>query len=536
MSPEIDKNEIADEWPQAGQFRRSIRFEFSLYISLVVLALMSVTGYVMTSKYVDMTTEQVINEGLVSVRSYSNTAAKLIISSDEPDALLLNNLLKRLTADYSDAYWAGIAGQDSTFLAHTEIRKVLASEKIDAIVSDSMIAPLNPGEAIEIEGDTIRLAVPITENGIRVGTFAMASSTRRINQAKTDSIKTVVSITLVMMLLGIPATMLVLNRKLRPVRVITDHLKNVSVDDISLDIPVKTRNELGYLARTLGVMGRRLSQAQKDMIERERINRELEIAREIQANMLPDQSPSGALFEIACFYRSALEVGGDYYDFIEYDDDHLGIIVADVSGKSLPGMLVMLLTRDIIKSVSRHTTAPARLLTMVNAELRDSIRKGMFVTMFYGVLNKSTGLLTFASAGHNPLIKLGCDSGAHQVLKTRGFPLGMVASKQFSERIEQVELHLKPGDWVVQYTDGINEARNGDEEEFGMERFMAILQSGRTLPPHELVERVVKGIDDFGKGSTQFDDITLFALKWAGKTVDKKDSAMPEMRGTVSAS
>lgn len=533
MNPEIENNETNADWPQAGQFRRSIRFEFSLYISLIVLALMSVTGYVMTSMYVEKTTEQVINEALVSVRSYSNTAAKLIISSDEPDVLLLNNLLNRLTEDYSDAYWAGIAGQDDAFLAHTDIKKVLASEKVDAIGSDSVIALLNPGEELDIHGDTIRLAVPITENGIRVGTFALASSTRRINQAKTESIKTVVSITLIMMLIGIPATMFVLNRKLRPVRVITDHLKNVSVDDISLDIPVNTRNELGYLARTLGVMGRRLNQAQKDMIEKERINRELEIAREIQANILPDQSPAGAMFEVACFYRSAREVGGDYYDFIEFDHDNLGIIVADVSGKSLPGMLVMLLTRDIIKSVSRHVTEPARLLTMVNAELRDNIRKGMFVTMFYGVLNKATGILTFASAGHNPLIKFGRASEGHEVLKTRGYPLGMVASKQFSERIEQVQLRLQPGDWVVQYTDGINEGRNADDEEFGMRRFTEILEAGRRLPPDDLVNNVVSGLDDFSQGSTQFDDITLFALKWSGQTVDNIDSVTPEYRGTV---
>ncbi len=536
MKPEIEQKKVNQEWPRAEQFRRSIRFEFSLYISLAVVVLMAVTGYVMTDMYVRKTTEQVIGEALASVRSYSNTAGKLIISPDKPDALLLNNLLRRLTADYSDAYWAAIAGQDSVFLAHTDMRKVLMADKLERISSDSTIAFLKNDEALDIKGDTILLAVPVTENGIRVGTFATASSTRRIAQARSASIRAVASITVVMILIGIPATMMILNRKLRPVRVIADHLKKVSIDAISLDIPVKTRNELGYLARTLSVMGDRLSQAQKDMIERERINRELEIAREIQSNILPDQSPTGTSFQISCFYRSAREVGGDYYDFIDLDNGNLGIIVADVSGKSLPGMLVMLLTRDIIKSLTRHTTEPAQLLTQVNKELLRNIKKGMFVTMFYGVLDKNTGLLTFASAGHNPLVKFGRDSSGPEILKTRGYPLGMVPSRQFDERIEQVRLELRPADWLIQYTDGISEARNANAEEFGMERFTSILESGTDLSTDDMVARVIEGIDRFCQGGTQFDDITLLALKWEGKSVDKQGSTASGNRGTACVS
>ncbi|UCG61668.1 MAG: PP2C family protein-serine/threonine phosphatase [Candidatus Zixiibacteriota bacterium] len=524
MKPASRKNAIIHDWPRAGNFRRSIRFEFSLYVSLVVLALMLVTGWVMTDMYVSKTSEQVINEALVRVRSYSNTAGKLIISSENPDALLLNNLLKRLTEDYPDAYWAGIAAKDGVILAHTDIKKVIASEKLTPIESDRIVGLLADGEALNVRGDTINLMVPVTESGIQVGTLAMASSTHRIKMARSESIKTVVGITLLMMLIGIPATMLVLNRKLRPVSVITDHLKKVSVDNISLEIPVKSRNELGYLAKTLGVMGRRLNQAQKDMLERERMNRELEIAREIQANLLPNQNPTGDSFEIACFYRSAREVGGDYYDFIEFDDENLGIIVADVSGKSLPGMLVMLLTRDIIKSVSRHTIEPARLLTRVNAELGENVRKGMFVTMFYGVLNRATGELQFASAGHNPLVRFHADRTGHELIKTRGYPLGMVSSKQFADRIEQTRINLSAGDWVIQFTDGVNEAKNANSEEFGMDRFTGILESGRNLSPNEVTEKVVTGIDNFVEGSSQFDDITLLALKWSGLLVGNSDT------------
>ncbi len=533
MNRETEKQSIETAWPESSRFRRSIRVEFSIYISAIVLALMFVTGWVMTDMYVTKATEQVINEALVRVRSYSGPAGKLIISNDEPDALMLNNVLKKLSEDYPDTYWAGITDQHDVFLAHSDIKQVISSQKLTLSQAVDHSELLDSGETLCIKGDTIFLSVPIKENDLLLGTFALASSTHRINEARYESIKTVLTITLIMMLVGVPATLLVLHRKLRPVSIITDHLKEVSFDDISLNIPIDTKNEFGYLAKTLGVMGKKLNQARLDVIERERINRELEIAREIQSNMLPRQYPVGTSFQIAGNYRSAKEVGGDYYDFIEFDEENIGIIVADVSGKSLPGMLVMLLTRDIIKKVARNIIKPAELLTEVNAELQENIKRGMFVTMFYGVLNKKSGRLSFASAGHNPLIKLSTETGNHELIKTRGYPLGMMPTKQFASRIEEAQINLGEGDWIVQYTDGINEARNGASEEFGMERFISILRADRELPPEKLVARVMEGVEGFVGDSPQYDDITLLALKWTGLSVDREKNTVDEVRGTT---
>ncbi|UCE24994.1 MAG: SpoIIE family protein phosphatase, partial [Candidatus Zixiibacteriota bacterium] len=418
MTSGNNSRSIEGAWPRAAQFRRSIRFEFSIYVTLAVVALMAVTGYVMTNMYVKKTTEQVINEALVRIRSYSGPAGKLIISSHNPDALMLNNLLKKLSADYVDTYWAGIADKDGVLLAHTDLKEVLAGNRLALLPEGTESGLLKAGETFLTHSDTIYLSVPIMENDYRVGTFALASSTRRIRAAELESVVKVLTITIIMVLIGLPATLVVLHRKLRPVTVITDHLKNVSFDDISLNIPVRAKNEFGYLAETLAVMGSKLNQAQRDKIEKERITREYEIAREIQSSILPDRYPTGKSFAIFGAYSSAREVGGDYYDFIDFGSDKIGIIVADVSGKSLPGMLVMLLTRDIVKNLARPEVAPASLLTDVNTKLRQNIKKGMFVTMFYGVLNKKTGNLTFASAGHNPLIKLPAGQGDCQLLKT----------------------------------------------------------------------------------------------------------------------
>ena len=525
-----NQNNIGDnEWPKAGQFRKSIRFEFSLYVSGIILALMLATGYIMTDRYEKTVTRGVADKLLVQIRSYSGSSGKLIISTNGPDVLLLNNICKKLTEDNSDIYWVGIADQTHKFLAHSDFKQVISGDSMTPVSGNRYKDMLLEGEAFEIRSDTIYISAPIREGGVIVGSFGAASSTAQISRARSASIVTMVSITILMILIGIPATMVVLHRKLAPISIITDTLKNVRYDDINIDIPLKSRNEFGYLAETLHVMGHKLSAAQKDFIEKERINRELEIARDIQSNILPSGYPRHSSYDFWGAYRSAKLVGGDYYDFIDFDDQHLAFLVADVSGKSLPGMLVMLLTRDIVKKYSHQVRQPDELLCEVNRELLPSIKKGMFVTMFFGLLDKHSGLFKYASAGHNPLIKIDGRSGKAELLKTKGFPLGMVAPDKFNERIECAEIRLEPNDRLIQYTDGINEAVNGKGEEFGMKRFVSLLEETHAADTSDLVNKIIAENEKFTSNSEQFDDITLLAMKWTGKSDDRENNKMKDL-------
>jgi len=516
-----NNNGLPRQWPQASQFRKSIRLEFSLYVSGIILVLMLVTGYVISNLYVKTVTQNVIDKLLVQARSYSGPAGKLIISTDEPDALLLNNICRKLTDDNSEVYWAGIANRRNVFIAHTDLRQVIASSQMKPVENSQPGTGLRDGETFGLSKDTIYITVPIEENNILVGKLRVASSAEPIAAARRTSITTVASITILVLLIGLPITMIVLRRKLQPISMITDGLKNVDFEDITLDIPVAAKNEFGYLAKTLQVMGAKLKVAQQDLIEKERIEHELEIAREIQANILPREYPRTSKFEFAGAYRSAQEVGGDYYDFIDVDKDNLGVLIADVSGKSLPGMLVMLLTRDIVIRLARSIKQPADLLIEVNRELLLSIKRNMFVTMFYGVLNKTTGCFTFASAGHNPLIRLNGQTGEQELIKTKGYPLGMMPPGPFGKRIETGQIVLSEGDWMIQYTDGINEARNSAGEEFGMGRFVKALESHKLCGPMELTAETLKSLEQFVDSAPQFDDITLLTMKWTAPTSDK---------------
>ena len=256
--------------------------------------------------------------------------------------------------------------------------------------------------------------------------------------------------------------------------------------------------------------------------------RELEIAHEIQASILPKTYPVSERFETAGVYRSAREVGGDYFDFIDIDQDHMGIVVADVSGKSLPGMLVMLLTRDILREVARRTHAPREVLCRVNAELARNIKRGMFVTMFYGVLYKRTGILEFASAGHNALLHLSAGNGELHRYQPKGYPLGLMPAAQFEKRAEVASLQLLPGDILAQYSDGINEAHNAADEEYGMERFEASLKAHSTENAAVLARAAMDQHEQFVGDAEQYDDITLVTLKWLGSGTDKSRQAETE--------
>ncbi len=517
-----DKSVLAHDWPEPKQFKRSIRVEFSLYISAIIFLLMIAAGYIMTDRYVKTVTRAEVEKLLIQARSYSGPAGKLILSTNGPDALLLNNICRKLASDNPDIRWVGITDRDGRFLAHTDIKKVISTSSLQVVKSNQFSDVLHDAEAFGLVRDTILITVPIRENDILVGQLGIASSARQIMIARRQSIVTVITITIVLLLVGIPVTMVLLHRKLRPIKQITDSLKQINFDNIAFDVPVTNRNEFGYLSETLRVMGRKLNAAQHEIIEKERIARELEIAREIQANILPRSYPVRPGFEFSGSYRSAREVGGDYYDFIEYDDNRIGFLVADVSGKSLPGMLVMLLTRDIVKRIARNNIEPDKLLAEVNREILTNIKKGMFVTMFLGILDIPTGKFSFASAGHNPLIKISGATGQAELFKTKGYPLGMMPPEPFDSRIELGVIDLAPGDWLVQYTDGINEAPGKNGEEFGMDRLMDAVVRARADTPAEFTDRIMRKHTEFVGDTEQFDDITLLAMKWTGFRDDKR--------------
>lgn len=247
--------------------------------------------------------------------------------------------------------------------------------------------------------------------------------------------------------------------------------------------------------------------------ERVRLQKELEIAHRVQLGLLPKTNPNVAGFDIAGVCIPALEVGGDYFDFVDLHDGNLGIAVGDVSGKGIPAAIYMTLTKGILQSHAGEDPSPKHVLSKVNNLMYRTIERNWYVSMFYAVLDSRRRLLRFARAGHNPGIVFRSGESQARLLQTAGIGLGLDAGEKFNRTLVEGELQMSPGDTLVLYTDGFTEAMNSATEEFGEERFFEILQRYKHSTASELVNHIFSAVKNFAGDHPQHDDMTLVVLK-----------------------
>jgi sigma-B regulation protein RsbU (phosphoserine phosphatase) len=247
-------------------------------------------------------------------------------------------------------------------------------------------------------------------------------------------------------------------------------------------------------------------------LEQERTAQELRLAHEIQVSFLPEQCPSLPGWEISADWYAAREVGGDFYDFIPLDEQHLGLVIADVSDKGMPAALFMSLCRTLVRASAVQTRSPATVLQRVNELILSQSRSNMLLTAFYGVLNWRSGVFTYANAGHPPpmLWRPTCATKpALPTLIAKGIVLGVMEEITLEER----QVTLTPGDILILYTDGVTEPINSAGEEFGEERLAQIIASRSDQPCSDIVRQIRGAVWDFAGQQTQFDDYTLVGIK-----------------------
>jgi serine phosphatase RsbU (regulator of sigma subunit)/signal transduction protein with GAF and PtsI domain len=243
--------------------------------------------------------------------------------------------------------------------------------------------------------------------------------------------------------------------------------------------------------------------------ERQRLEQELAVAREIQRSLLPLSAPQPLGWSIEVAWQSARLVGGDFYDFIPLPDKHLGVVIADVSDKGVPAALFMVLSRSLVRASALSHHSPAEALRRANRLLLADNRAEMFVTVFYGVIDLATGVMHYASAGHNPpiLCRVGVDDST--TLQAHGIVLGVVKDAT----LEEHSVQLEAGDTLVLYTDGVTEAIDEHEEQFGEERLQraVCLHKGKTLSA--LRQALLDAVAEFTAGQPPFDDLTLVLVR-----------------------
>lgn len=253
----------------------------------------------------------------------------------------------------------------------------------------------------------------------------------------------------------------------------------------------------------------------EQQVERERLARELSIAREVQRRLLPQSAPQLHGLAVSALSVSAQEVGGDYYDFVRLDDDRMGIIVADVSGKGTSAAFYMAEMQGIFQSASRLTASPTEFLSHANVAIADSLERNVFITCVYGVIDVRNESFVLARAGHCPAATVQLSGGA-SYLRSGGMGLGLDRTDLFRKSITESEVRLQPGDVFALYTDGVVESRNAAHEEFGYDRLLSVLAANRHEDAFEIHDAVIRELTAFIGDKEYDDDMTLLILKWHG--------------------
>ena len=285
---------------------------------------------------------------------------------------------------------------------------------------------------------------------------------------------------------------------------------------------IKARNEVGRLADSFSEMSTEIDRYTKEIRqltgEKERAEAELNLAARIQSSMLPTEFPVRPELTLFASMDPAKEVGGDFYDFFFIDEEHLGLVIADVSGKGVPAALFMMMSKILLKNHAMTGLSPAEVLNRTNLGICENNRNNMFVTVWFGVLDIATGHVTAANAGHEyPMIRK--PDGGFEIMKDRhGFVLGALRRKRYTE----YEFDIEPGGTLFVYTDGAAEATDRDNRLFGTERMLGALNLEPAASPEVLLTNMKSAIDGFVGEAPQFDDLTMLCIKYNGKKEEER--------------
>jgi sigma-B regulation protein RsbU (phosphoserine phosphatase) len=278
----------------------------------------------------------------------------------------------------------------------------------------------------------------------------------------------------------------------------SDHLNAYTPDDLQV---------LLLLASQVAIIIEKVM-LHEQLIEKKRLEGQLEVARQVQLELLPASDPKLEGFDICAYNFSTEEVSGDYYDWVGIYEDQIGVVIADVSGKGVPAALLMAFLRASLRAAIHIGYAPHISMAKVNYLLWESIERNQYVTAFYGVLDASNRTLAYTNAGHNPPLLMDAD-GTARFIERGGIPLGMFRDTRYYEYYQAIEA----GQTLVLYTDGATEATNQKEEEYGRPRLAETVRRGRHLSANDLITFIQADVLEWTGGRGASDDMTFFIIK-----------------------
>lgn len=445
--------------------------------------------------------------------------------SEYPE-LTLHPLIRELQQDEPALTLAVVVDHQGIIQGHSDARQLggayVAPEALSALAG---VRALHAGESLS-QGETLLLAEsPVLHpGGEPIGKAVVGVRRSYIAERLREARQQLLLVLGGILVLTLALILVLMSRLLRPVGVLRGGLERIGRGELDTVLPVTGRTEFSLLASAVNEMAGRLRGAQAELVEKERLAHELDLAREIQSGLLPERELEAGPFLIAGAHRAALEVGGDYYDYLRLPDGRVALAIADVSGKGLGGCMIMSMLSALWRSHAPRYDSPRELLLALDAQLAQTLKSGQFVTMFYGVLDVRASRLRFASAAHSPLMHRKAN-GDIEWRKSTGIPLGAVSTAMLARSLVDEELALAPGDLLLQYTDGINEAFDPAGNQFGLTGIESCARTAGRQGPRALLEGLRKSVSTWSEGGLPSDDETLLVLAHTGQAAPAAEPA-----------
>lgn len=492
--------------------RSSIKTEITFFIVALMIAVIGALSFFILRAQRQSLTEEVELRGLSIARNLAGSMADFLLTGDELSiARIMAETMNNKGVEYALVVDQNgkITASNNLDLLGTAYTEPAAAEELETEPGRTILFTGKQGKKI------IDFSAPVVAKGkIKFGTVRLGISYTMIEDVLSQAYIRVGVISLAAIILGIIGAFALGAAITQPIGALAKGAKTIGTGKLDFKIIVKSRNELGELASVFNSMTQDLKKAQEAALVQQRMEKELEVAREIQLSLIPRDIAKIEGYKIDAYYKAAREVSGDYYDVITLNREKYGLVMGDVSGKGVPAALIMTMARSILHSeaMGSYDQPASETLKKLNSIIAADIREGMFVTIFYGILDIKKGTINIASAGHNDTLVYRAKGGDIQPYNPKGFPLGTDPGPRFDKVIKDENILLEHGDKLVIFTDGITEAMNAAKEEFGDARLLETIKNTGRKGGKDILDAIISNVAGFVKEAEQSDDIAVMVL------------------------
>jgi len=480
---------------------------------LTTLIVLGVTGVL--ERRTRMVLVEEIDARLLSEARGLAVASASSLLTDYPE-LLLAPIVKKMCVEQPELALVEVVDRSGVVQGHPDVRQISTRY---APPSDLRVLPgtagRRPDEELQQNPTMLLVSVPIKDaTGRLLGKAVVGMRRSHIDQAVNRVSRQQYVVLAAFMVAGVAASFLLMGVLLRPIGALRQGIERIGRGEKGVTVQLRDRTEFGLLAEAINDMSGALEKAQGEMVERARLQHEMDLARQIQRSLLPSKQTVAGDFVIDGEQWAAAEVGGDYFDVIPLSGGRIGLAMADVSGKGLAGCLVTSMLFSLLRAYSGEHSSPAALLVALDERLGSILQRGAFVTMFYGILDPATGRIVHCSAGHNPTLIHRARDGRTEWIPSKGIPLGAIRGGAIRKTLEDAVIELLPGDVLLQFTDGMNETQApGSDEQFGFDRMEQVVGGSAGMGPRAVLERLHRSVEDYRGAKAPDDDETVLVVR-----------------------